>query len=526
MKIYKTAIYLRLSRDDLKNSTESNSISNQRELLTIFAKSQEDLSVVAEYIDDGYSGYNYEKRPQFQEMLQAAKDKEIDCIIVKDLSRLGRNFVETEELMQLTFPRLGVRFIAVSNCIDSIKEKTFNERISAPFLNLINEVYVSETSQKIRKVFDMKRRNGEFIGNYTVYGYVKSDKQMVIDDESAEVVRKIFKMKIDGMSYQGIADFLNSHEVLSPLDYKKSKNIPVSGFEKSGEKANWQANTVRRILENPVYTGTLIQGKTSTPSYKDKRRFVKEKSEWSVFENSHDPIISETIFQVVQDLLLKDSYSNSQGKSYLFSGFVFCGNCGQQLYHRQCDYKGKKKSTSHTYYVCRNKECCDKKNIAEKDLATAVLETLQTHLRLVIDYSQPKNLTEIIEDTNNNNEFISAYTEQIQNIEETRRTLVKRLEENVISDKEFDEMDAYYKQKIIKITAEKEEILNRKKRVAVRISDVIERFKEYSEMSELTRGILVTFIEKIIVESKKSINISFRYENFFTSENGGENNGS
>lgn len=251
-KVYKTAVYLRLSRDE-ENEKESISISNQRNMLMNFIESRKDLQFSAEYSDDGYSGYNFE-RPQFQKMIEDVKKGEIECIVVKDFSRLGRNFQKTEEYLQRIFPELGVRFISVSNCYDSNREQSASERLANPIINLMNEYHVMETSQKVRNVLEHYRRNGKFIGNHAVYGYVIRNKHLEVDPEVAETVRKIFNLKIEGMSNQAIATYLNDIGVSSPLEHKIESGVPVTGKHfRNSEKALWSSVSVRRILENPIY---------------------------------------------------------------------------------------------------------------------------------------------------------------------------------------------------------------------------------------------------------------------------------
>ena len=200
-------------------------------------------------------------------MIEDVKKGEIDCIVVKDFSRLGRNFQKTEEYLQRIFPELKVRFISVGNFYDSNREPTASERLANPIINLMNEYHVMETSQKIRNVLEHYRNSGKFIGNHTVYGYIIKNKHLEVDAEASETVRKIFNMKIDGMSNQAIATYLNDIGVSSPLEYKIENGVSVTGTHfRNGEKALWSSVSVRRVLENPIYIGTLIQGKTTSLS--------------------------------------------------------------------------------------------------------------------------------------------------------------------------------------------------------------------------------------------------------------------
>lgn len=283
-KTYQTAMYLRLSRED-GDVTEggkqvSNSIANQKELVMDYLKSHPEIQIADTYVDDGFSGVDFE-RPEFQRMLSDIRENKINCVVVKDLSRFGRNYIESGRYIEKIFPMLGIRFIAITDGYDSINEDMGSEMI-IPFKNLINDAYCRDISVKIRSHMDIKRRNGEYIGAFAAYGYLKDEENknhLVIDDYAADVVRDIFTMKLCGMSQQAIADKLNADGILSPIQYKKSIGIELeSSFQKS-INPKWSYNAVLRILKNEVYTGTVVQGKCTTPNYKIKKRIHKDETE-------------------------------------------------------------------------------------------------------------------------------------------------------------------------------------------------------------------------------------------------------
>lgn len=510
-KVYKTAIYLRLSKDD-EGDKESGSISNQRAMLMAFLDERKDLQYAAEFADDGYSGYDFE-RPQFQKMLEAAKQGKIDCIVVKDFSRLGRNFLKTEEYMQRIFPKLGVRLISVNDCYDSSRESSSGEYISKPIINLMNEYHVMETSQKVRSVLEHHRRSGKFIGNHTVYGYVIKDKQLEIDDEAARIVRRIFNMKVSGISNQGIADNLNDNNISSPLEHKLKNGISVTGAHlKEGKKALWSSASVKRVLENPIYIGTLVQGKTASLSYRDKRRFKKEPSEMAVFEYAHEPIVSETVFFIVQDLLQRDGYSRLNKESYLFTSFAFCKGCGKPLYHRQ------DKGVPIIYWMCRNKDCKSKGAIREDKLIESVRETLKRHMEIILDHSEPVTASGSLPDTSLVDLEQTELEKQIEQLKHSKQCLNEQRELGTISENDFVDMNQFYDNKIAKVEFEITEIRNKKQRLLDCIDEIVSRYREYSEMKELTRSIIVTFIDKIEVIDKNNICIHFRYADLFNTD--------
>ena len=516
-KIYRTAIYLRLSRDE-EGEKESLSISNQREMLMSFLKSRDDLKFIAEYSDDGYSGYNFD-RPDFQRMIESAKNSEIDCIVVKDFSRLGRNFQKTEEFMQRIFPKMGVRFISVNDFYDSNREMSSSERLANPIINLMNEYHVMETSQKVRNVLEHYRQNGKFIGNRTVYGYIIKDKQLVVDPESAKVVRMIFNLKIDGLNNQAIGDYLNEMNIKCPLEYKIEKGIKaISTHFRTGEKALWSSISVRRILENPIYIGTLIQGKTTSLSYRDRRRFKKDPSELTAFANSHEAIISETTFLIVQDLLKRDTYAGRKncGKVNTFSGFSYCGNCGSVLYRDR--YMSKS-----SIWVCRNKECKCKGRIDEQILTEVVFETLKKHMEVILNHSEPVIKSDFLHNINVTSLELKELEKQSEQLKKSLENLQLQKENGVISEKDYAEMYEFYSNKIAKVKFETEEIRNQKIRLLDCANEIKNQYEKYFSAPELSRRMVVTFIEKIEVFKKNKIKIYFRYEDIFRTD--GEMNG-
>ena len=274
---YEVAIYLRLSKEDgdfsftENGKSESNSIQSQRELLMDFLKKHPEMELYDEYKDDGRTGTNFD-RPEFNRMLEDARKGRINCIIVKDLSRFGRDYIECGRYIEKIFPQLGIRFIAVNDGYDTVVENS-SDSIVIPFKNLINDSYSRDISIKVRSNLEVKRRQGEFISNFTVYGYAKDPKDknhLIIDEYAAAVVRDIFQWKIDGLSPDRIAARLNERGILSPMEYKKSKGSRYQSSFKTKTNAQWSHVAVRRILRNEVYTGVLIKGRRTTPNNKIK----------------------------------------------------------------------------------------------------------------------------------------------------------------------------------------------------------------------------------------------------------------
>ena len=303
-KTYHVAIYLRLSQEDgdisLSDKNESNSISTQRDLILNYLTQHPELEYTAEFSDDGFTGTNFD-RPGFEQMMAAVREKRVDCIVVKDLSRFGRDYIESGKYIQKIFPMLGVRFIAINDGYDSADTTSQANDFVLPFKNLINDSYCRDISIKSRTNLEVKRRNGEFVNNFAVYGYKRSpsDKhKLVVDEPAAIIVRNIFNWKQEGWNAQRIADYLNKSGVLSPMEYKKMCGFNYRTGFKTRSKAKWSAVAVLRILKNAVYTGVLEQGKTTTPNYKVKVKLYKDKSEWARVENAHEAIITPDQFAI------------------------------------------------------------------------------------------------------------------------------------------------------------------------------------------------------------------------------------
>jgi DNA invertase Pin-like site-specific DNA recombinase len=306
-KTYKAAKYIRLSFTDDKEH-ESDSVQNQRKMLDTYIAAQSDIEAVSEWVDDGVTGLIFD-RPAFKEMIERIENGEINCVICKDLSRFGREYVETTRYLRRIFPALGVRFIAINDNLDTLTDD--GDDLVVSIKSIINDAYSRDISLKTLAALNVKRDSGDFVGNYTVYGYRKSKdnkNQLVIDEYPASIVRDIYRMKLEGLSSARIAETLNVAGVLSPIEYKKSRGLPHS---KNGycnhDGAKWSATAIIRILGNEVYTGTLLQGKQGTLNYKLKELIDKPESEWRRFENAHEPIIAKHDYDLAQRIMRLDT---------------------------------------------------------------------------------------------------------------------------------------------------------------------------------------------------------------------------
>jgi DNA invertase Pin-like site-specific DNA recombinase len=389
IKIYHAAIYVRLSREDgdtySTNKRESISISNQKDLIKYFLKDKEDIEVVSERVDDGYSGSDFE-RPAFKLMMEDIKKGIVDCVVVKDLSRFGREYIDAGNYIEKIFPSLGVRFIAINDNYDSLKGNIQTDGIIIPFKNLINDAYCRDISVKIRSNLEVKRKNGEYVGAFTPYGYRKDETdrhKLAVDTYAAGIVKEIFRMKLSGMSQTTIANQLNAQGVLSPMEYKHSLGIQIQDNFKTHEQAEWSAKSVSRVLENEVYIGTLVQGKHTTPNHKVKKLMDKPRKDWIIIEHNHEAIVTEREFDLVQRLLGMDTRTSpKEEKVYPLSGITVCGDCGATMIKRDVPAGGK----IYSYYICSRSAAtgeCSTHRIPREKLEEAVLKILKVHIEIL-----------------------------------------------------------------------------------------------------------------------------------------------
>ena len=512
---WRAALYLRLSKED-GDREESDSITNQRGLLlSHIGRHLPDITVVAEKVDDGYSGANFQ-RPRFIEMMEEIRAGKINCVIVKDLSRFGRDFGESGKYIEQIFPFLGVRFISVNDSYDSMVKKGRNDGIVVPFLNLINDAYCRDISVKIRSQLDVKRKKGDFVGAFAVYGYKRDEKnhnRLVIDEPAADIVKLIFRWKLDGQSAQAIADKLDGLGVPSPMEYKKTLGLRYStSFAKPG-KTKWSAVAVFRILRDESYTGVMVQGKCATPNHKIKKKFQKPETDWARVGDMHEPIISLEDFELAARLLERDTRTSPGAEAvYPFSGMANCGLCGENMIRKTVKAGGK----SYVYLVCCRG--CKGVRIAEASLSDAISGTLRVHIGNIINLERVLRFIDDLplkqEDVQKLDGQIAARCAEITRYETLISSLYESWQSGVITKEEFVSMKTRYNR--LKEDAEQAVIsLSRE------ISDIIaccgeknhwiERFRQYNDFTSLTRRMVITLIDMITVHPESRLDVLFRY---------------
>ncbi len=520
-EVWQAAAYVRLSRDD-GDKEESDSVTNQKDLIQAFIRRKQDIELAAEpYVDDGYSGVNYD-RPGFQRLLEDIKSGLVNCVIVKDLSRLGRNYIETGKLIEHFFPYMGVRFIAINDNYDSQSHNRQTDDLIVPFKNLINDAFCADTSRKIRSQFELKRQNGDFISPFAAYGYMKDPNnrnRLLADETAAAVVRDIFKWKIGGMSQQGIADRLNELGVASPLEYKKGNGSKFrTSFQKTSA-AKWTPVAVGRILKNELYTGVLAQGKTTTPNYKIRERTQKAPGEWVRVEESHEAIIPASDFMLVAALLKKDTRIGSgENAVYLFSGMLFCGDCGETLIRKSVSGKG---GAKYVYHVCNTHKKgggCTSHSINDKALYDAVFHTIAAHIRACEEIGKVLAAIEDMPlqqaDALRIQKRIADKEAELDKLEKRKLRLYEDYNDGVIPKDDYISFRAAFAKQsedaekaLIRLNQELSDIVNNRAAGTL----WIEHFKKHHNIQSLTRAAVVELIERIIIFEGGRIEVVPRY---------------
>lgn len=531
-KIWSVALYIRLSQEDADNGTEkqeSNSVTSQKTLLNEFTEEHDDLIVYDTYIDDGFTGTDF-NRPSFQRLLEDMRNGNINCVIVKDLSRLGRNYIEVGNYIEQVFPLFNIRFIAINDSVDSFKNPSSTNTILVPFKNLINDEYARDTSTKIRTSLNGKKKKGEFIGAFPSYGYIKDSKdkhKLIIDEVAADIVKKIFNWNVnEGLGKIAICHRLNDLGILNPTGHKKLEL--GQNYNNYGIKDNtytWTPSTVRNILKNEVYIGNTVQGKRRAKSYKIHKIEKVPEEEWVRVENTHEPIIDRETFEKAQELSRKDTkVSQKTNELSIWAGFLKCADCGRAMNKKSSTNKSGNK---YEYYICstykkKSNNLCSKHTIKAEKLEKAVLETINLHIDLLIDteeiIKQINDVGATSSRPNKINEMITAKQNEISKISNFKRTLYEDWKNADITRGEYLEYKQKYENDIERLNQNIERLQNEKQKYETQNQSSnkwIEKFKEQKGITELSRDIIIELIDCIYVHENGSITIKFKFEDEF-----------
>ena len=503
-----TALYPRLSHED-ELQGESNSISNQKRILETYAK-QNGFSNLRWYTDDGYSGANFQ-RPGFQAMLADIEAGKVGTVIVKDMSRLGRNYLQVGMYTEMIFPQKNVRFIAINDGVDSAQ----GENDFAPLRNIFNEWLVRDTSKKIKAVKRSKGMSGKPVTSKPVYGYLMDeDENFIIDEEAAPVVRQIYSLCLAGNGPTKIARMLTEQQIPTPgtLEYRRTGS---TRRYHPGYECKWATNTVVHLLENREYTGCLVNFKTEKPSYKLKHSIENPPEKQAVFENHHEPIIDRETWERVQELRKQRKRPNRYDEVGLFSGILFCADCGSVMYQQRYQTDKRKQDC----YICgsykkRTADCTA--HFIRTDLLTA---GVLSNLRKVTSYAakhEARFMKLLIEQNEDGARRRNAAKKKELEAAEKRiaelSAIFKRLYEDSvtgrISDERFTELSADYE-------AEQKELKERAAKLREELSKVqeatenAEKFmnvvRRHTTIEELTPTLLREFVEKIVVHESVAL---------------------
>lgn len=509
---YHVALYIRLSKED-ENEGPSESVTNQKSLLNEFVQ-QHRLSVYDIYVDDGWSGTNFD-RPDFQRMIGDIEAKKVNMVITKDLSRLGRDYIMTGHYMERYFPEKRVRYISLLDGIDTGVESTAND--ITPFRAIMNDMYAKDISKKIKSVKRDKQRKGQFIGGKPMYGYKMhptEKNKIVIDEEVAPIVRRIFGMALEGVSCRQIATRLNAEGIPTPATYAGlpiGRPGPYTGL--------WSSERISEMLQNETYIGSMVQGRTVKVSYKSKKCLRQARENWVVVENTHEPLIDRETFEKVQVLVASRKHTRSRTYDFLLKGLIFCHECGYPL---AVINRKNAAGEERLFFICRTYQrftkagVCTCHSIKEKTVTDAVIAKVQEVCKA---YLNPSELLPIAQESVSQARQENALENELQAIQGKIDSLTANLDQmymdklsGVLSETDFQRI--YQKVKADRAQLEeKRKELERQRESPVpqedRAKELVQRFLDSACTN---RELLFSLIERIELSEDKQIYIKFRFK--------------
>ena len=509
---YHVALYIRLSKED-ENEGPSESVTNQKSLLNEFVQ-QHRLSVYDTYIDDGWSGTNFD-RPDFQRMIGDIEAKKVNMVITKDLSRLGRDYIMTGHYMERYFPEKRVRYISLLDGIDTGVESTAND--ITPFRAIMNDMYAKDISKKIKSVKRDKQRKGQFIGGKPVYGYKMhptEKNKIVIDEEAAPTVRRIFGMALEGVSCRQIAVQLNAESVPTPATYA---GLPVPN--PGPYTGLWSSERISEMLQNETYIGNMVQGRTVKVSYKSKKALRHPKENWVVVKNTHEPLINRETFEKVQVLVASRKHTRSRTSDFLLKGLIFCHECGYPL---AVINRKNAAGEERLFFICRTYQrftkagVCTCHSIKEKTVTDAVISKVREVCKAFLS---PSELLPTAQDAVSQARQENALEGELQALQRKIDSLTATLDQmymdklsGILSDADFQRI--YQKVKMDRAQLEeKRKELERQQESPVpqedRARELVQRF---IDSVPTNRELLFSLIERIELSESKEIYIKFRFK--------------
>lgn len=519
-KSFRVGLYIRLSRED-GDKEESSSVTNQREILKRYVSEQENFFIVKEYVDDGYTGTNFD-RPGFKRMIEDIEAGIIDTVITKDLSRLGRERLGVGHYTEIYFPEHNVRYIALLDNIDTYFDAGMNDM--APFKGVINDMYVRDISKKIRSSLIERKKAGNFLGVTAPYGYEKDSNNkfhLVINEKEAEIVKRVFRLYLEGNGLTRIAQILTKDGVPVPGE---SRNIGKT--RKTALYSSWKQTTIRRILDNRVYLGELVQFKRRKINYKSKRRITVPEEERYICRGTHEAIIDEESFNAVQNILKKNKSFKGTKHDYLFKGLLFCSECGARLNVTYSNYALKRYGEYRYTTICYSysrlySDICTRHSNSIPELE----EVLIKHIKEVCSRYINENLQdELISMAKKQKQFelkqitnekkLETLEQKISDIGLYIKNLYMDKVKGVVSENDYISLVADFTKDKDNLIKEKEElikIINNQKPQINETAKIERLAKDFLSLERPTKQLLNELIEKITISENKEINIYFKF---------------
>lgn len=514
---WNTAIYVRISEKERIKSL-GDSITNQKQILKIHAE-KNDLNVIKIFTDEGQKGGNF-NRPAFKTMIKAIEDGTINCVLVKDLSRFGREHIEGDYYLEKMFPSKGVRFISLIERIDSVADPERMNSIEIPIINLFNEQYLRQVSNSTKASLMIKRKEGKYVTPIVPYGYLRSseDKYKLIADEYAKpIVEDIFKHYLNYVSINEIAKMIDDKEILNPVSYRR---------ELKGESINtdshWSNTTIRNILTNPIYTGDMVQGRTKSYSHKVNKRIPLPKDQWDIVPDTHEPIIEKDNFEMVQSLIkyqARPTRRKHNTKPSILAGFLVCSDCGKKMQRRITTVEEKSYyNFSCSTYKKLGKYICSSHLVREDVILEVLLITINTIIQSMVDVEQS-----IINNQKNDinrmvaklNHEIYRINVEIEKADKIKAGLYSDYKMDIISLSDYNGMKKRFGDKVILLKKKAKKIEEQVKGISCDSglnSNAVKLFKLYEGIGKLDREIIGALVNKIVVDHERNITIHFKFQ--------------
>ena len=512
---FKVGLYIRLSRDD--GNVESDSIVSQRSLLRRYVK-ENNYIVVDEYVDDGFTGTNFE-RPSFKRMIKDIESGKIDMIITKDMSRLGRDYIGTGELIEKYFPNKNVRYIAINDGIDTFIDNTNND--IAPFKAIMNDMYAKDISKKVKTSLHSRMKDGLYVSGRCPFGYQKdptNKNHLIINEEQASIVRLIFDLALKGNTYHYIAQYLTERKIKTPASYYNYIwNTKCSTECISQEYGVWVDTTIKTILTNQIYVGDTVQGKTKKINYKLKKAVKNNPNDYIIVENTHEVIIDRDTFNYVQTLLPKNVKRPEKKRFYLLDGLLYCGDCKHRITVRYQNKTGRSYTTCDYYRTYSKYHVCTTHTNNYEVLESVILENIRDVCTNYLDRNKIKESIKNLEFENNTLKIIK----QIESLEITNNKLTESLDKTymdrlkgIIDEEQYLRVSENLKKEIENNKSSIDNLKNENNESNKIDNKLIEKYiNKFLSLDNPTRELIINLVEKIYIYQDKQVDIIFTFKN-------------